>query len=230
MTKLKQISSLLYSQFSIKEIHQLLTKQLNQFFDLNDNEREIIMNNIPEILGRLELNISFVKNKYYERDNVPFFNPYHSGQYLTFLYFLSFHLSNKKNDDLADRIYFLNKILNSIDIYHKVQLPTKFFFEHPLGTVLGRAKYGENLFAMQGCTIGGTENEYPNLGDNVSLYSYAKIIGNCNIGKNVIMSANSYIKDVDIEENTIVFGQYPNHILKTNKKKISLFITESSDK
>lgn len=31
------------------------------------------------------------------------------------------------------------------------------------------------------------------------------------------MSADSYIKDMDIPGNTIIFGQYPNVILKENK-------------
>ena len=157
MTELKKISSNLHSQLSIIDIYHLLLKQLNHFFEINENEQDNLRKSIPEIINQLEVNISSVNNKYYMRENVPFFNPYHSGQYLAFLYFLSFHLSNKKNTDLADKVYFLNKILNSIDIYHQVNLPDTFFFEHPLGSVLGRASYGKNLFIMQGCTIGGTE-------------------------------------------------------------------------
>ena len=52
----------------------------------------------------------------------------------------------------------------------------------------------------------------------------SKIIGNCTIGEHVIMAANSYIKDLDIPDNTTVFGQYPNHILKTNKEPKSFFM------
>ena len=33
-----------------------------------------------------------------------------------------------------------------------------------------------------------------------------------------MFSANSYVKDMDIPEGSIVYGQYPNVIIKKNKK------------
>jgi len=117
-----------------------------------------------------------------------------------------------------DKIYYLNKILHGVDIYGEVELPSVFFFEHPLGMVLGRAKYGENFFAMQGCTIGGNKGKYPTLGNNLKMYSDSKILGNCNIGNNVIIGANTYVKDFDIQDNIMVFGQSPNLILKKISK------------
>ena len=58
---------------------------------------------------------------------------------------------------MSDLIYYLNKILHSIDCYFEIKLPTKFGVEHPLGSVLGRASYSEGLFIYQGCTIGGNK-------------------------------------------------------------------------
>jgi serine O-acetyltransferase len=141
-------------------------------------------------------------------------NPCHSGQYLIYLYFFSNVCSNIGEKNLADKLYYLNKIMHSVDIYHEVALPESFFFEHPVGTVLGRAKYGNKFFAMQNCTVGGNKGKYPIIGENVKLYSGAKILGNCIIGDNVSVSANTYIKDTDIPDDTIVFGTYPNLILK----------------
>ncbi|HPJ68325.1 MAG TPA: hypothetical protein PLQ82_05140 [Desulfobacteraceae bacterium] len=92
----------------------------------------------------------------------------------------------------------MNKILHSCDIYYAIELPTVFFLEHPVGTVLGRAKYGNNFFAMQGCTVGGNKGVYPIIGDNVKMYSNSKIIGKSNIGHNVMVGANCFIKDLDI--------------------------------
>ena len=225
MSKLREISSQLYSFQTIDDIEELLIRQLSHYFLLNTTEKTILKKGLPKVLKRLTINIASVKNKYFRKEEQNYFNPYHSGQYLAFLYFFSFYASKHKEEELADKIYFLNKILNSIDIYHKVELPDTFFFEHALGTVLGRANYGEQLFVMQGCTIGGTNQGYPNIGKGLCLYSNSKIIGNCTIGDHVIMSANSYIKDLDIPDNTTVFGQYPNHILKTNKEPKSFFMT-----
>lgn len=226
MNDLKQISTALYSSLSTLEIRDLLFKQLSQFFPTNEEDKKNIVEVIPNVLKRLEINIASVNNKYFQTQYGNYFNPYHSGQYLVFLYFMSHEISKNKNLELADKIYYLNKSLNAIDIYHKVNLPETFFFEHPLGTVLGRANYGEHFFAMQGCTVGGTDRGYPNIGKGLCLYSNSKIIGNCSIGDHVIMSANSYIKDLDIPNNTIVFGQYPNHVLKTNNRNKSFFTTK----
>lgn len=60
------------------------------------------------------------------------------------LYILSRNIYLKTNDsDLPDLLSYLNKILHGTDIWHTVQLPKNFFFVHPLGTVLGRASYGD---------------------------------------------------------------------------------------
>jgi serine O-acetyltransferase len=116
--------------------------------------------------------------------------------------------------ELKDKFYYLNKILHSVDIYAEVELPPVFFFEHPLGLVLGRAEYGNNFFAMQGCTVGGNKGKYPIIGENVKMYSNSKIVGNSKIGNNVWLSANVYVKDTDIPDNSIVFGSSPYLIIK----------------
>lgn len=51
---------------------------------------------------------------------------------------------------------------------------------------------------MQGCTVGGNKGVYPIIGDNVKMYSNSKIIGKSNIGHNVMVGANCFIKDLDI--------------------------------
>ena len=95
-----------------------------------------------------------------------------------------------------------------------------FFLEHPLGTVLGRAQYGNNFFAMQGCTVGGNKGKYPVIGNNVKMFSNSKILGSSIIGENVWIGANCYIKDTNIADNMIVFGQYPNLIYKTKADQL----------
>jgi serine O-acetyltransferase len=49
------------------------------------------------------------------------------------------------------------------------------------------------------------------------MLSNSKIIGDSNIGDNVIIAANTYIKDTNIPNNSIVFGSSPNLVLKENK-------------
>lgn len=49
------------------------------------------------------------------------------------------------------------------------------------------------------------------------MYSNSKIIGNSIIGDHVRVGANAYIKNEIILENSIVFGQSPNLIIKKRK-------------
>lgn len=44
---------------------------------------------------------------------------------------------------LADKIYYLNKIMNCIEVYWNVNFTPHFIVDHPVGSVLGRAEYGD---------------------------------------------------------------------------------------
>lgn len=49
---------------------------------------------------------------------------------------------------------------------------------------------------------------------NVIMYSNSTILGNCNVGDNVILATGTIIKDQDIPNNSIVFGESPNLVIK----------------
>lgn len=147
-------------------------------------------------------------------------NIYHSVQYMILLYWLSRVMFQKDtNGKNAEKVYYLNKVLHSVDIFYEVNLPAVWCAEHPLGSVMGRAQYGDRFFFYQGCTVGGSKDIYPVLGENVILYSNAKILGNCKIGSYVVLAANTYIKNQDIPDNCIVFGQSPNLVIKQKSKR-----------
>lgn len=146
---------------------------------------------------------------------------------MTFLYYLSHEIYIQANDTvLCDKIYYLNKILNSVDLFYAIELPSTFAAEHPLGSVMGRAKYGEEFMFYQNCTVGGVETPkgtvYPCIGSNVHMYANSSIIGDCKIGNNVCIGAGALIKNENIEDDSLVFGQSPNLIIKPNKR-INIF-------
>ena len=119
----------------------------------------------------------------------------------------------------CSKIYYLNKIMNSIDVFYEVELPEFWFCAHPLGTVLGRAKYGNYFTFLQGCTVGNNNGVYPVFGDFVTMYSNSSVIGNCRIGNNVVIGTNTCIKDEDIPDNCLVFGSSPNLVIKQKTEK-----------
>lgn len=200
------------------EVLELLITQLRSNFALTPDE-ESVLRTIDIYRGGYESVLKCLtasNNKYFS--DMKEINPFNSVMYCNYLYCMS-HITYKSgsNNVVADKIYYLNKMLNSVDLFYAIELPEHWSCEHPLGSVMGRAKYGDKFFFYQGCTVGGNHKDYPEIGDNVTMFSNSKILGNCKIGDNVIMAANSYIKDMNVPDNTIVFGQYPNVILKENK-------------
>ena len=205
-----------------QDIQDLVIYQLKNYWP-NFNER-IIKDVIPMALEKMEENFrgSAIKRLYNQNGIV--FNEYHSVTWMIFLYRISNLLA--KNGGVnreADMVYYLNKIMHAVDWYHQVELPIHFLAEHPLGSVLGRAVYGDYLFIYQGTTVGGSRKGdklyYPKFGDNVILYANATVLGNSIIGNNVIISANTYIINDVVPDNCIVFGASPNLIIKTKDEE-----------
>lgn len=163
------------------------------------------------VLDRIEFSFSQIKNKYYNKNGETFFNPLHTAQWTIFLYEMARAL---KTPDICDKIYALNKMISSADIYYEVNMPDVWFCDHPQGSVMGRAIYGNFFSFSQGCTVGNNKGLYPIIGEHVSMLSNSKILGKCNVGDHVIMAANSYIIDQDIPAFSIVFGAKPNVVIK----------------
>lgn len=206
------------------QILENLFRQINSFFSCSDEESHVIDKYLDRALERAEKCFQGIDNKYWRisLDEVKF-NPFHSVQYMTFLYFLANELyCNGCSSMLSDKLYYLNKTMNGLDMYYAIELPDVWSAEHPVGSVLGRAKYGDGFFFYQGCTVGGNKGKdgvlyYPVIGRNVRMYANSSIIGRSHVGDNVILGAGALVKDKDIPSNSIVFGQSPNLIIKENK-------------
>ena len=163
------------------------------------------------------MNFSSNPNKYYSRDGETYFNPFHSGQYCIYLYFLSNEVWKAGNDLLADKIYYLNKIMNGLDMFYQVELPDYFSLDHPVGSVIGRGHYSDGFSFGQNCTVGNNKGIYPTLGYNFRMCANSTILGNCLVGDNVTLGAGTLVKDQDIPSDSLVFGQSPNLIIKHKK-------------
>lgn len=84
---------------------------------------------------------------------------------------------------------------------------------HFLGLVIGSgAVIGDNCEIYHQVTIGKKNNGYPIIGNNVKIYTGAKIIGNIRIGDNAIIGANSVVLK-DIPKNSTAVG-IPAKIIK----------------
>ncbi len=197
----------------------LFLQIMNNFF-LEDKDRESIKSIFEKALDRVLLCFSKNKNKYFiASDGSVLFDPYHSGQYCIFLYIISNELFKVGALEIASKVYYLNKMLNSCDILYAIELPEMFFLEHPVGSVLGRANYGKKFVCHQGCTVGGNgkvnEEVYPVIGDEVCMFANSAIIGDCHIGNNVLISSGVMVKDLNIPDNSIIFNKQDSILIKS---------------
>ena len=178
---------------------------------------------LESTLHRLEVNFKHRNSRIYEVDGEAKFNVTHSVQYAIFLYIYSNQLYMDGNEEFAAQVYYLNKVMHSVEWFYAVSLPSIFCAEHPLCSVVGRAKLNDYLFLYQGTTIGGNRRDdtiyYPQLGHHVVMCADSKVLGESHIGNNVILSANSYVINEDVPDNCIVFGQSPNLIIKSIEEK-----------
>lgn len=197
------------------QLIELVCKQLKHNFLLDKDEKSDVLTAISRSLLRTQVCFNQNMNKYYWDDKKTLiFNPYHSGQYSIFLYFLSQEVWVNENRLLADKIYSLNKMLNCCNLYYEVELPDIFFLDHPIGSVIGRASYGNYFVCQQNCTVGVNHGIYPRFGNFVWLFASTTVVGDTKIGSNVFVSTGTLIKDEEVPDNTIVFGKSPHLILK----------------
>jgi serine O-acetyltransferase len=208
---------------------QILISQLHNWWRDFDSER--IQAAIPKAMKIMEENYTSMPSKRFCDNGKMIFSPYHSVTWSIFLYRVARILNNQSFEREADVVYYLNKIMHSVDWYHGIDLPVHFMAEHPLGSVLGRAEYNDYLFVYQGTTVGGNRKNgklfYPHLGNNVVLYANSTVLGDTKIGDNVIVSANSYLINETVPSNSIVFGQSPHIVVKQKDEKAIREMTAS---
>ncbi len=120
---------------------------------------------------------------------------------------------------LKDKVFYLNKIMNGIDIFYDVELPEFFTLNHQVGSVIGRGKFSDGFSFIQNCTVGESFGKWPTIGRDCCMCAGSSIIGDCTIGDNVLIGANATVKNETIPSNVMVFGESPKLIVK---KKIDL--------
>ena len=213
---------------SDNRLSSLVAGQLNHLFPDGDIiEAGEVESCLSTTLERVFACFSRIKIKYYRTESSVIFNHLHSDQYCAFLYLLGNTAYANGNIRLATKTFLLNKALHGLDLYYSVQLPEVFLLVHPVGSVIGNAKYGNFFTAYQNCTIGSTIKNgnyiYPQIGEYVTLFAKSSLIGDVNIGRHSVIGANTFVINSIIPEKTIVTGSFPDLKLQENKNTESPF-------
>jgi serine O-acetyltransferase len=186
-------------EYSIADISRLTSHQLNTFFPLRAS---VLLDD--HIVGlAIDLTRSNISHISAWRQHG--FNPLVTWQYATFLYHLSrLCYLHDENPDIADKIFSLNKMLNSLELFYKTLLPEPFFLSHTVGTVFANASYSSHLIIHHNCTIGRSGLKVPRISNSVVLFPGSSVIGDCQIGSNVVIRPGTHIVNANIPSNSIV--------------------------
>lgn len=207
---------------SINDVSAYVAKQISVLYPDRTVSKKEMLFFMKETLARTEYCFSKINNKYFNKDGKTVFNHLNTDQYAMFLYFLSNTIwITEKNGELASKVYYLNKTLNSLEVFYEVALPDIFLFSHPIGTVLGRGKYSDYFVCHQGCTVGGNKDlEYPQIGKGVAMYTGSSLIGRCKISDNSLISIGAILIDKEMPPDAVIFGQHPNVSHKHTTKSV----------
>ena len=121
---------------------------------------------------------------------------------------------------VAYRHHYYAKVLSAfarplplLDISSTAEIGGGLIVQHGYGTIIAPRKIGKNCWVNQGVTIGYTnDDDCPTLGDNVTVYAGAKILGDVHVGNNVVVAANAVVVK-DVEDNCVV-GGVPAKVIK----------------
>lgn len=172
---------------------QNLGKELNRWFsksiiniDFNfENDRNLLQKTLDIFLSDYQ--------RYFPNDNDITIHNVISRAELQgiLLYRLAryYFLEGKQNE--ADKCSLLGRYLSGFEIYYSAEIGKALKINHGLGLVVGaRTKIGDNALLHQGVTFGDKDGGRPIVGNNVTVYAGAKILGNVIIEDNVIVAAN----------------------------------------
>ena len=128
-------------------------------------------------------------------------------------------LWNHRMRGLARVMSQVTRFFTGVEIHPAAQIGRRLFIDHAMGVVIGETTViGDDCTLYQGVTLGGTGNEtgkrHPTLGDNVTVGSGAKVLGNSHIGDNVRIGGNSVVVK-DVPPDSTVVG-VPGRVVRRN--------------
>jgi serine O-acetyltransferase len=119
------------------------------------------------------------------------------GRLACVLYRLSNRLHNWRIPLVPALVFHVNAIVNGCEVHYAARIGRDMGIAHPVGVVIGRnVEIGRGLRIYSGAVLGvqhcgqGTQ---PRLGDHVTVYAGAKILGPVLIGDGVVVGANAVV-------------------------------------
>ena len=129
----------------------------------------------------------------------------HADEYCSFLVFLASQAHLQGFELLAETAYLVNRRLHAFECFYTRSMPDVFHLEHPVGSVLGQAIFGEYLVVYQGVSVGGDMKlRYPDVGEGVALFANSSLIGAAVIGDNCAVGAGVQLYGSSVPSSTAI--------------------------
>jgi serine O-acetyltransferase len=205
------------SSLSAAGLAGLAARQVNAFFP---DEHSVADHDLRDAatgaLARTAHCFSRIGNKYFFDGTSALFDHLHGDQYAMWLYLLGNELFRIGGPaSVCKKIFLLNKALHGCDIFYEVELPSVFLLVHPLGTVLGRARYADHLIVYQRVGVGSNHDVYPTLGAHLTLRPGSSVLGNATVGEGCSVAAESLLLDRDLPAHSVYIGNPRDHVIRT---------------
>lgn len=227
---LSEVQDYLFPNFfhDVSNQEAILEKAKVDFLDVivNDtNKQEIFFSKLGEIKAKLEEDLQATYDGDPAATGLEEILITYPGAFAIIVYRLA-HELYLLGEKVSARI--MSEFAHSrtgIDIHPGAQIGRRFFIDHGTGVVIGEtAIIGDNAKIYQGVTVGALslsdghslngKKRHPTLGNNVTVYANASILGGETIiGNNVTIGGNTFIMK-SIPDNMTVVNKEPELILK----------------
>ena len=129
----------------------------------------------------------------------------------------------------------MNEIIHKqtgVDIHPGAEIGRSFFLDHGTGVVIGETTViGNNVKLYQGVTLGALSfpkdscgllvrgaKRHPSIGDNVTIYANATLLGDIRIGSGSVIGSSAWIT-TDIPENSRVLPKAPEIVITQRRPR-----------
>ena len=172
-------------------------------------------------LERMEHCFRHIALPHYNRAEHANFNHLHGDQNAVFYYLCANEAYRRGELGLAQKFFLLNKACNGIVCMYDTELPPVFAFIHTVGTVVGKAHYGNYVALFQGVTVGADRGVMPALGERCIVYGGSLVVGGSHLGDGVVVAGNSAVIHQDVPANSVVAGRSPDLEIAPRKRDVA---------
>ena len=148
------------------------------------------------------------------------------GYTYTFFFRHASRARNRFSKAFWNFFLYVTRFITHIQIPAGTKIAKGFYIAH-FGSIVVHSQtvIGKNFNISQGCLIGNTQGKragVPTIGDNVCLKANAIIIGNVNIGNDVLIAPGAFV-NFDVPDNAVVIGN-PGTIIERDSSPTEKYI------